>query len=56
MEITKKKLEKMYYSMTNEEVCKELGVSQPTLRSYLKEAGIPLKGSGRRKTALKIKG
>ena len=56
MSITKKKLEELYYSKTQKEVCAELGISQPTLTKYLKEAGIPLKGRGSRPNKIQIKG
>ena len=46
MEMTKEKLEEMYNAMTNEDLCKELGVSKVTLISHLKKAGIKLKGKG----------
>jgi len=52
LEITKKELEEKYNSMTNIELCKELGVSKVTLLSYLKKAGIELKGKG---NGLKVK-
>ena len=44
--MTKEILEEKYNSMTNVELCKELGVSKVTLISYLKKAGIKLKGKG----------
>lgn len=44
--ISKKELEEKYNSMTNSELCKELGVSKATLISYLKKAGIKMKGKG----------
>ncbi|MCP4988527.1 MAG: hypothetical protein GY928_21485 [Colwellia sp.] len=47
MKITKEKLEKLYNSMTNQELCLELGVSMPTLSKMLKDSGIKRKGSGR---------
>jgi transcriptional antiterminator len=45
-EITKEQLRKLYYENTNEEVCRVLGVTKATLISYLKKAGIKLKGKG----------
>ena len=48
MEVTKEELSEMYYSMTNDELCEKLGVSKVTLISYLKKAGIQLKGKGSR--------
>ncbi len=47
LKITKEKLEKLYNSMTNQELCLELGVSMPTLSKMLKDSGIKRKGSGR---------
>jgi len=44
--IKKEELEKLYYSKTNKEVCEILGVSKVTLNTYLKKAGIVLKGKG----------
>lgn len=44
--MTVKELEEKYNSMTNVELCKELGVSKATLISYLKKAGIKMKGKG----------
>ena len=46
MEITKDVLEKMYNSMRNEDLCKELDVSYPTLMRILSDAGIEKKGAG----------
>lgn len=46
MEITKEELERKYYSMTNDDLCKELNVSKVTLIKYLKSSGIKLKGKG----------
>lgn len=52
--ITKDKLETMYYSMPNKEVCKKLGISNGTLQKILKENGIKLKEPSERVSA-KIK-
>lgn len=49
LQMTREELEKKYYSMTNDELCKELGVSKVTLISYIKRAGIKQKGKGMRK-------
>lgn len=49
IEITKKELEDMYKSMTNEEVCKKLKMSKPTLTKLLKQNNIGLKNSARTK-------
>jgi predicted site-specific integrase-resolvase len=46
IEISKKELAEKYRTMTSANICKELGISLPTLRSYLKKAGIPLKKAG----------
>ena len=48
MEITKKELEKLYKENNNGIVCKKLGISSPTLISYLKKCNIPLKGKGKK--------
>ena len=46
-------LEKIYYELPNTEVCKRLGISQPTLVRYLVANSIPLKGaSGRVKKVI----
>jgi len=47
MELTVKELERKYNSMTNQELCLDLGISMPTLSRLLKESGIKRKGSGR---------
>ena len=52
--LTKAELEKLYYSMTNKALCEKLGITNPTLTSYVKKAGIPLKGSGNRTVRSKI--
>lgn len=44
--ISKKELEELYRNNTNEDACKILGVSKVTFISYLKKAGIQLKGKG----------
>lgn len=44
--ISKKELEELYRNNTNEDACKILGVSKVTFLSYLKTAGIKLKGKG----------
>lgn len=46
MILTKEVLEEKYNSMTNDELCKELGVSKATMLSYIKKAGIKMKGKG----------
>ena len=46
MEITKKELKDWYNSMSNQELCKKLGISEPTLIKMIKNAGIPMKGKG----------
>jgi len=55
MELTKKELQDLYNSMTNEELCKKLDVSKPTLIKYLTDLEIPMKGKGYKKK-LVIKG
>lgn len=54
IKISKSELAQLYYSLPNKEVCKQLGVSNNTLMSYLKEAGIKTKGSGNRNKKHKI--
>ena len=55
MKITKEKLEKLYHSMSNDELCKKLGVSKMTLSNYIKKAGIEPKGKGNRNPSSKVK-
>ncbi len=47
MKLTIKELERKYNSMTNQELCLDLGISMPTLGRLLKKSGIKRKGSGR---------
>ena len=56
MSITKEQLAKKYNSMKSKDLCSELGISYPTLRNLLIEAGIPLKGRGVRPLKIQIKG
>lgn len=44
--LTKNQLEELYYSKKTREVCKELGVSLPTLIKYIKKLGISQKPKG----------
>ena len=53
MEITKQQLQEKYENMTNDDLCKELGITMPTLIRYLEKNNIPLKGRGR-KTSVRI--
>lgn len=55
LKITKKELEELYTNNPNKEVCKALNISNPTLSTYLKKAGIKLKGKGNRNDKSKIK-
>jgi len=55
MQITKEELKKMYYSMTNEELCEKLNVSHVTLSKYIKQANITPKGKGGGFASSKIK-
>lgn len=50
-DISKKELEKVYYDNTNQKAMEILNVSQGTLISMIKNAGLPLKGKsgGKRK-------
>ena len=54
--ISKTELEKIYLENSNDEACKILGISKPTLVSYIKKAGIKTKGKGNRnsRSILKI--
>lgn len=55
IKISKEKLEKLYYSMPNKEVCKRLNVTNTTLIKYLRSVGIKTKGMGNRSTDYKVK-
>ena len=46
VEITKEELQKMYNSMSNRDLMKELDVSMPTLMRIIDDAGIERKGMG----------
>jgi len=46
--MTKAVLEEKYNSMTMTELSKELGVSKVTIYSYLRNAGIELKGGNKK--------
>lgn len=54
MELSKQDLQDMYYSMSNKELCKKLGITNVTLVSLLKRNGIVLKGPGNRTDRFKI--
>lgn len=54
MKITKEKLEKLYHSMNNDDLCKKLGISKMTLSKYIKKTGIKPKGKGNRNSSSKI--
>ena len=49
MELSNTELENLYRSNTNNVVCKLLGVTHPTLLKYLKENGIEIKGTRKKK-------
>jgi predicted site-specific integrase-resolvase len=49
MQITDEELRNTYYNNSNKECCKQLGVSLPTLLKYLEKAGIPQKGTTKKK-------
>lgn len=53
--ISKIKLEEMYRTMLNKDICKKFKISNPTLIVLLKEAGIKTKGPGNRAPKKKIK-
>ena len=55
MDITKKQLQEMYNSMSNQELADKLQMSKPTLSKLLKENEIILKGSGNSFKKLKIR-
>jgi len=46
MTLSKKELEKKYYSMNNDDLAAELNISMPTLFKLIDDAGIERKGSG----------
>lgn len=46
MEISAKKLEKLYYSKTNKELSEILGISIPTVLKLIDWYNIPRKGKG----------
>ncbi len=48
MRIKRDKLIKMYETLSNKEICEQLGVTQPTLTRILKDNGIELKGAAGR--------
>jgi|GEM_PF-3634555 len=52
--ITHSELEQLYLTERNKDLCKILGITMPTLMSYLKKAKIELKGSGNRETKSKV--
>lgn len=49
-QITTKELQEIYNNNSNKEACKILGITNSTLTKYLRQAGIPLKGSGNGKS------
>ena len=51
----KDELKKLYETMSNKDLAKKLGISEPTLTRHVKDAGILLKGKGRRKMKLSIR-
>ena len=51
---TKEELQQLYFAKTNKEICVILGVTMPTLLSYLKKSEIELKGSGNRQPKAKV--
>ena len=53
--ITSAKLADLYRTKQNKDICKMLGISDPTLTKYLKQLNIPLKGKGNRKTKSRAK-
>jgi hypothetical protein len=55
MQITKAELERKYRSMTNRELCAELGITSVTLIALIDRAGIKKKGKGGRPGGHKVK-
>jgi len=55
MKLTKEDLQNIYENNTSKKACDILGVSPATLRKYLVERGIPLKGKGNRVNHDKIR-
>ena len=54
MNLTKTNLADLYSRKKNVEICKELGITMPTLISYLNYYDIELKGKGNRFSKKKI--
>lgn len=54
MKLTKEEFKQMYYSMTNEEMAKELKMSRVTLGNYAKKLGLKKRESFSNKPKLKI--
>lgn len=52
--ILREKLEKIYKENTTSIAAKQLGISVPSLYSYLEEFKIPLKGRGGKKNRRKL--
>lgn len=52
--MTRVDLMELYISMKNKDLCKQLGITNPTLVSLLKRNDIPLKGKGNRTDRHKI--
>lgn len=50
MEITKQKLQEIYYGNSNDKAAKILNICVPTLIKYVKEAKIPMKEKNRGRT------
>ncbi len=46
MKLTRKQFEDKYFSMTNDELAKELGMTQNGIVYYVKKFGIKNKGKG----------
>ena len=53
-DLTKPQLENLYLSKDNKEICKELGITNMTLVSYLDFFKIAKKGRGNRKPKAKF--
>lgn len=46
MRIERNELEKLYLNQNNKDTCNQLGITNPTLVSLIKENGIEQKGKG----------
>ena len=54
-QLTTEELKELYYSMTNEELCKKLKIGNKTLNRYIREANISFKGKGNTRKFMIVK-